>query len=346
MALRIAVAVAADFQRIVICQLLRKMPGVEVVADATVLGAIGRLDAVNFLLADVALCALEPDLFADLGKRLQGRILLLAGADAGVAFQVPSGVPVLAREDQASPAKLSAALRGRLAAWISTGGLTRGIATKRVADPVPRGFTLTPAAPSSPAGPRGQSTRVRRPALIVVAASTGGPDALQELFTALHPPPCPVVIALHIPAEHAEGLVRHIGTVTGHRIGVGSAGVPLANEVVLLPGGVDHRLVRGASGLRLQSVPGSASVFRPNADILFSSASELDLAVTGVVLTGMGDDGSKGAQALVAQGNPILVQSPGSCAVPGMPSACMAACRVHSVATPVITHPLAMDSNL
>jgi hypothetical protein len=78
--------------------------------------------------------------------------------------------------------------------------------------------------------------RVQRPELVLIAASTGGPEALQGLLEALDEPVCPVVIALHIPAEHCGGLARHLATATGHRVVVGDAGPLPSAGIVLLQG--------------------------------------------------------------------------------------------------------------
>jgi two-component system chemotaxis response regulator CheB len=147
---------------------------------------------------------------------------------------------------------------------------------------------------------------VGRPELILIAASTGGPEALQELLGTLRPPPCPIVIALHIPAEHCGGLACHLAVATGHRVTVGEAGLLPDMGVVLLQGGMDHLVVVRSEGLWLRRAPATGSVFHPNGDSLLTGGANLDRAVVGVVLTGMGNDGCAGAVALAGRGYPVL----------------------------------------
>jgi two-component system chemotaxis response regulator CheB len=154
------------------------------------------------------------------------------------------------------------------------------------------------------------------------------------MLGALQRPICPIVIALHIPAEHCSGLARHLAAVTGHEVTVGEAGPLPARGVVLLQGGMDHLVCVRNGSLWLRRAPAGGSVFHPNGDILLSSGAQLDRAVVGVVLTGMGNDGCKGAVVLAARGCSVLAQTPSSCAVPGMPAAAIAAGAVREIAQP------------
>jgi two-component system chemotaxis response regulator CheB len=173
-------------------------------------------------------------------------------------------------------------------------------------------------------------------ALVGIAASTGGPEALQRLFKALDRPVCPVVVALHVPKEHTDGIARHLTAVSGHAVIVGEAGPLPRQGIVVLQGGADHAVEATADGLSLRPVRGGASNFHPNADILFTSIANLGCPVVGVILTGMGNDGCGGARALAAQGHPLLAQRPSSCAVAGMPSAAISAGVVSETLDPEV----------
>ena len=81
---------------------------------------------------------------------------------------------------------------------------------------------------------------------------------------------------------------------------------------------------------------GVPRIFHPNADILLTSIAELDRPVVGVVLTGMGNDGCKGALALASRGYPVLAQRPSNCVVAGMPEAAIAAGAVTEIAVPAV----------
>src|SRR6185503_6492077 len=117
----------------------------------------------------------------------------------------------------------------------------------------------------------------------------------------------------------------------------------LAPQVTVLRGGADYRLTRGRrGGLRLVATEMAGNVFHPSADLLFASAAEAGLAAVAVVLSGMGDDGARGACAIAARGGRVLVQDFASCVVPGMPSAARAACPQAAIASlPTIAAQLA-----
>ena len=157
------------------------------------------------------------------------------------------------------------------------------------------------------------------PPLILIAASTGGPDALAALLAASGPLPVPVVIAQHMP----DGLAPELATLLARRAGwpvcVAENGRALApGAALLLP--TDGVLLRLAGSLALRLATSSAPV-HPSADLLFRSAALLGLPACAVVLTGMGQDGAAGAAALAEEGGRILVQSTETSVVAGMPQA-------------------------
>ncbi|PZW46989.1 two-component system chemotaxis response regulator CheB [Humitalea rosea] len=322
MALHVALLVETEFLRLVLRQLLRRSIGAEVVAEAATPAQALAFPPIGALVADVEACLADPSGFTALCQKHPGRIVLIGQGEMVAApglnipasvIRVPMGGKGGAQDLAVLTAGLAEALRPLLAS-----------ATTPKADPAPPAV-----APSAPRG-----GRVLRPALILVAASTGGPEALQEMLAALRPPPCPLVIALHIPAEHCAGLVRHLAGATGHAVTLGTAGRLPAAGVVLLQGGMDHQVVMRGDGLWLREAAAANSVFHPNGDVLLGSGAALDCAVVGVILTGMGSDGRAGALALAARGRPVLAQTPASCAVAGMPAASIAAGAVREVASP------------
>jgi len=171
---------------------------------------------------------------------------------------------------------------------------------------------------ASPAAAPGMAAQ-GPPPLILIAASTGGPDALAALLAASGPLPVPVLIAQHMP----DGLAPELATLLARRAGwpvhVARNGEAVASGVAtLLP--TDGVLWRMPGGLALRLAPSDAAV-HPSADLLFRSAALLGLPACGVVLTGMGQDGAAGAAALAEEGGRILVQSTETSVVAGMPQA-------------------------
>ena len=168
--------------------------------------------------------------------------------------------------------------------------------------------------------------------LVVVGASTGGPDALAAFLAAAGRLPVPCVVAQHMPAELAPDLAQHLARLSGMAVGVGLPGQRLhPGEVIVIPGATDGHLARrrlgeggeeGGFKLRLATGPGAV---HPSVDLLFHSAALVARRALGVVLTGMGRDGSEGARAMRERGMPVLAQSLASCVVAGMPGAVIGA---------------------
>jgi two-component system chemotaxis response regulator CheB len=198
-------------------------------------------------------------------------------------------------------AHLDRALRARLRHWARA---ARGGAGPDPAEAAPAALTRA-----------GEAT----PPLVLLAASTGGPDALAALLEASGPLPAPMVIAQHMPEGLAGELAAQLARRAGWPVRAAGPEQPLApREAWLLP--TDGVLLRRAGGLWLRLAPGEGPV-RPSADLLFRSAALLGLPACAVVLTGMGEDGAAGAAALAALGARVFVQTPESAVVAGMPEA-------------------------
>jgi two-component system, chemotaxis family, protein-glutamate methylesterase/glutaminase len=184
----------------------------------------------------------------------------------------------------------------------------------------------TPSAAAQSVSAEYQRNRDWVPDLVLIAASTGGPQALTALLKALGPVEPPVVIALHMPEFFTASFAEMLSQDTGCEVREGGHRERLLPRLVtLLPGGRDGIVGPAPNGgyeLRLVKIE---STFHPSADALFESAAMVAMRPVGVVLTGMGEDGAKGAAALHRKGAPLLVQEPSSCIVGGMPEAAIAA---------------------
>ncbi|AUX21909.1 chemotaxis protein [Sorangium cellulosum] len=162
-----------------------------------------------------------------------------------------------------------------------------------------------------------------RARVVVVGASTGGPQALTRLLAALPGElPVPVVIALHIPPGYTESLAHRLDEASALSVVEASDGLELRPGLAVLARGGTHLLLqrsREGAAVRFGQAP-EASLYRPSVDLLFRSAAVVfGAGVLGVVLTGMGDDGLEGSRAIHAAGGEILVESESSCVVYGMP---------------------------
>lgn len=162
------------------------------------------------------------------------------------------------------------------------------------------------------------------PDVIVIGASTGGPQALKRLISEL-PPSCPVPIAivLHMPIGYTEMYARKLAEITPLAVTEAQGGEEVVpGAVFIAPAGRHLTFVRDARGVvrtRLDIRPLDTQ-HRPSVDVLFQSAAEVfGDKVLAVVLTGMGADGREGAAWVKARGGAVLTEAEDSCVVYGMP---------------------------
>lgn len=171
--------------------------------------------------------------------------------------------------------------------------------------------------------PRKFSAMDNRPELLVIGVSTGGPDALTKLILQLPGNfDVPICIVQHMPAEFTGKLAARLDAAGALTVREAQAGDQLeAGTVYIAPGDFHMVLERvgGADVIRLNKNPMENSC-RPAADPLFRSAAAIHGArCLGIVMTGMGQDGLKGSEALYAAGATILVQDEATSVVWGMP---------------------------
>jgi two-component system chemotaxis response regulator CheB len=183
---------------------------------------------------------------------------------------------------------------------------------------------VLPAAAPEPAAGAAPEPRTRVD-LVVVAVSTGGPQTLPLLLDGARPFGAPVVVAQHMPERFTHSLAALLRSETGVPVVEGEHRMRLApGEVVIVPGGRDAAVVAAAAGYELRLTMSDAAV-HPSADLLFETAAMAGRHPGGVILTGMGSDGVRGAAALRRRRLPVLVQDPASCVVDGMPRAAIEA---------------------
>ena len=168
---------------------------------------------------------------------------------------------------------------------------------------------------------------VRRPSrveVIAIGISTGGPNALAELIPALPSDlPVPIVIVQHMPPLFTRLLAERLASKSALRVKEGNGGDPLTAGCAILAPGNFHMMVERAAGGALQIALNQGALensCRPAADVLFRSVSEVyGAGVLAIVMTGMGQDGLHGCEAVRARGGQVLVQDEESSVVWGMP---------------------------
>lgn len=182
--------------------------------------------------------------------------------------------------------------------------------------------SLGGAEPARPPLVRPSASRVR-PGVIAIGASTGGIHATGQFLAAL---PAvigvPIIITQHLPAEFSQPYARQLHELCGRTVQLAETGQVLCNDCIHLAPGDAHLTVQRRTEqatIRLDRRPAESGCM-PSVDPMFASLAEVYGAkALGIVLTGMGRDGTAGARALVEAGGDVLVQSESSSAVWGMP---------------------------
>lgn len=174
---------------------------------------------------------------------------------------------------------------------------------------------------------RRAAVRPSRPAsVLAIAASTGGPAALQCLLSDLPGDlGVPVLIVQHIAHGFVQGLASWLNSASPLSVKVATDGETLAPNTVYLAPDERHLGVRDRTRLFLSAEP-PVGGFRPSGSVLFSSvARTFGPHSVSVILTGMGSDGLEGLRAVREADGFIIAQDEASSAVFGMPAAAIAA---------------------
>ncbi len=164
-----------------------------------------------------------------------------------------------------------------------------------------------------------------QPEIVAIGASAGGPGTLARILGALpadfH---LPILIVQHLTREFMPGLAEWLDRAGPLSVRLPTAGeMPHPGTVLVAPGSV-HLRVSADRRIVLDSDRG---VYRhhPAVDVLFDSvARHYGQSAIGIILTGMGDDGAAGLQALRQAGARTIVQDEATCIVFGMPAAAIA----------------------
>jgi len=175
----------------------------------------------------------------------------------------------------------------------------------------------------------------RRPALLAIGSSTGGPQALFALVQALGPGlDVPVVLTQHMPATFTPLLAAHLTRLGAMPCDEAEDGAPLRPGRIALAPGNRHLLVRRDGGtLRAALSDDPPENFcRPSVDpMLRSACAACNGAVLVVMLTGMGQDGLLGTGQVVRAGGAAIAQDAATSVVWGMPGAIARAGLAHAV---------------
>jgi len=196
------------------------------------------------------------------------------------------------------------------------------------------------------AGPR--PGRIEKPCLsggaaagagrvVLVGASTGGPEALGVALKALPAGSPGLLIVQHMPAPLTAAFARHLDGQCAIAVKEAEDGDPVLPGRALLAPGNRHLLLRHSGGRYYAElrIGGPRCRYRPSVDVLFRSGARCaGPNAVGVLLTGMGSDGARGLLCLKQAGASTIVQDEATSAAFAMPRAAMklgAAARMHPI---------------
>lgn len=243
-------------------------------------------------------------------RQIEQSILALR---AGALAVVPRLAGLMPAEREAAGRRLIATVRAMAGVKVVRHWLGQGA--------VP---SVRPAAPLIMARPQSR--------IVAIAASTGGPAALQVLLSSLPATfPTPILVVQHIGKGFVDGLVTWLNTVSSLKVKVAVAGEPiLAHTVYVAPDDAHLGVLdRGRIGLSRSEPIGG---FRPSATYLFDQVARIfGPSAIHVILTGMGQDGVAGLKVAIEAGGRVIAQDEASSVVFGMPGAAVAAGVVDAV---------------
>jgi two-component system chemotaxis response regulator CheB len=159
--------------------------------------------------------------------------------------------------------------------------------------------------------------------LVCIAASTGGPAAIQKLVAGMPPSiSVPIVLVQHMPVGFTRPFAERLNAITHYTVREARDQETIKKKhMYIAPAGAQTTIRRMDGGLALSVTDcASKSLHAPSADALFeSAAAAIGKHTLAIVLTGMGEDGARGAEAVRAAGGYVIVESNESAIVFGMP---------------------------
>ena len=159
--------------------------------------------------------------------------------------------------------------------------------------------------------------------MVAIGSSTGGPRALQLIFSGFDQKyPFAVVVSQHMPAGFTKAFADRLDRSSAFDVKEAEDGdLVLPGRILIAPGG-KHLVFEECGGQVVARVvtPADEDRYIPSVDIMLESCSGIyKKRVAAVILTGMGNDGSKGVRAIKDQGGYVIAESEETAVVYGMP---------------------------
>ena len=198
---------------------------------------------------------------------------------------------------------------------------------------MPRSGRVAPPGPArGPAEKRAKPRSVKLEKVVVIGSSTGGPNALGRLLPSL-PGDLPAVVLMvqHMPKGFTRSLANRLNELSQIDVKEAQVGDLVGPGMALLAPG-DYHMTIGMDGrIDLNQGPAECGV-RPSVNATMEAVARVYRAASvGVVLTGMGSDGTRGASLIKKAGGAVIVQDEATCSVYGMPASVVEAGKADRV---------------
>jgi two-component system chemotaxis response regulator CheB len=193
-----------------------------------------------------------------------------------------------------------------------------------------KNFTI----PSVPSPMRDEFVSPSKDVVVAIGASTGGTQALRYIMSKLPSNMPPIVIVQHMPESFTTSFSKTLGRTSEIEVRECTEPMDLRPGVALLAKGGQHmHLTKKMGGYRAYPEYGEPVYHQcPSVDVMFQSVAKVvGSKAVGVILTGMGNDGTAGMVAMRETGAYNLAQNEESCVVFGMPKEAIAAGAVHKI---------------
>ena len=161
--------------------------------------------------------------------------------------------------------------------------------------------------------------------IVAIGISTGGPNALAKMMPRIPPDiDVPILVVQHMPAVFTQSLANNLNSKCAIEVREAVDGEPIrSNTAHIAPGGKQMKVVAGADGktriVKITDDPPENSC-KPSVDYLFRSIAHHYIGrSTGVIMTGMGSDGTLGLKLMKRNGATVIAQNEETCVVYGMP---------------------------
>lgn len=159
--------------------------------------------------------------------------------------------------------------------------------------------------------------------VVAIGSSTGGPQALQGLFTSFEKQyPFAIVVSQHMPVGFTKAFAERLNRLSKFDVKEAADGDPVLPGLILIAPGGANMTFESCNGQVVARVvkPSSSDRYVPSVDVMLEScAAAFKARMLAVILTGMGNDGSKGVRAVKQQGGYVISESEETSVVYGMP---------------------------